>query len=92
MLATVKDEPLRGGLTAILDRRCARQARGIAGRDDGMAILIEQQDGGLDEAVFPMKGRQESHGSECSFAAASSASFPLPPLRCSASSACIWQL
>jgi hypothetical protein len=25
VLATVKDEPLRGGLTAILDRRCARR-------------------------------------------------------------------
>jgi hypothetical protein len=25
VLATVKDEPLRGGLTAILDRHCARQ-------------------------------------------------------------------
>ena len=25
VLATVKDKPLRGGLTAILDRRCARQ-------------------------------------------------------------------
>ncbi|WP_158932649.1 hypothetical protein [Acidisphaera sp. S103] len=56
-----------------------------------MAVLIEQQDGGLDEAIFLMKGRQASHGSECSFAAASSASFQPPPLRCSASSACIWQ-
>jgi hypothetical protein len=53
VLATVKDEPLRGGLTAILDRRCARQAAGSAGRDDGMAVLVEQQDGGLDEALFP---------------------------------------
>ena len=35
---------LRRCPAGMLDRRCARRAEGTAGRDGGMAVLIEQQD------------------------------------------------
>ncbi len=43
VLATVKDEPLRGGLRPSLTAT-ARAGTASTGRDDGMAALIEQQD------------------------------------------------
>ena len=45
VLAAVKDAaaPLRGGLRPSLTA-AARVGAGCAGRDDGMAVLIEQQD------------------------------------------------
>jgi hypothetical protein len=59
-----------------------------------MAVLIEQQDGGLDEAfsLMALKDGQGSRGSECSLVEAPPVPSPRPPLRSSASSARIWQL
>jgi hypothetical protein len=44
VLGTVKDEPPAAvAQGAILDRTCAQRCAYVAGRDEGMAVAIEQR-------------------------------------------------